>query len=224
MLQKHKGILIAAGVFFVLVGTIVGAVWVFTSESQVDKVRRLQKEMFAEEAKKLPNEQKKENWKQLRAETDKLSPKERNDLFADAMKKKAEELDKFFKLPPEKQLEEIDKKIDQMEEFRKKLESGDFAGFGGFGGKGRRGSGPGGAALAANPGANPGGGQGFQGKGPGGWGGKARSQEERDMFRKNMLDATTPQFRAQMGEYRRQLGNRMQQRGISAPNWGRGAR
>jgi uncharacterized membrane protein len=59
----------------------------------------------------------------------------------------------------------------------------------------------------------------FRGQGPPGGGqmnnpGRARSSEDRDTRRRERLDQSTPEFRAQMAEYFKQLNARRQQRGF----------
>jgi len=53
-----------------------------------------------------------------------------------------------------------------------------------------------------------------QGGGPMNNPGRARSSEDRDTRRRERLDQTTPEFRAQMAEYFKQLNARRQQRGF----------
>jgi hypothetical protein len=66
----------------------------------------------------------------------------------------------------------------------------------------------------------------FRGQGPPGGGpmnnsGVARSSEDRDTRRRQRLDQTTPEFRAQRAEYFRQLNARRQQRGLGTFGFGR---
>ena len=62
----------------------------------------------------------------------------------------------------------------------------------------------------------------FRGQGPPPGGGplniagRARSAEDRDTRRRERLDQNTPEFRAQMAEYFKQLNARRQQRGLRA--------
>lgn len=66
----------------------------------------------------------------------------------------------------------------------------------------------------------------FRGQGPpgGGFGnnpGRGRSAEDRDTRRRERLDQTTPEFRAQRAEYFRQLNARRQERGLGTFGFGR---
>jgi hypothetical protein len=57
--------------------------------------------------------------------------------------------------------------------------------------------------------------------GPGNVAGRTRSDEDRDARRRQRLDQTTPEFRAQAAEYFRQLNARRQQRGLGTGVFGR---
>lgn len=239
MLKNRKLAMIAGGAALLLL--TIGGIWYFTSgsSSQVAHVRQLRDQLFSEKSKDLTPEQRKESFGEFRKEMEKLSPKERSEVFADRQKKMEQKLDKFFKLTPEQQEEQLDKDIDELQEKGKRwLERAGKGGgfpFGGGGPGGQTtgapggpgggspgvpgGSSPGGSTSASTPTAGPGGSGGPGG--PGGFG-RGRTQEQRDQFRKNMLDGTSPEFRAQMSEYRRQFGNRMQQRGISFGGFGFG--
>jgi len=131
----------------------------------------------------------------------------------------------YFSLPPDQRQSELDRQIKQEELFRQAWESSRPAG-GGQGGQ------PGG--TASNGGAGGGGGPGGAGGGPGGGGpggpggggpggpgggGPPRggSEEDRNRWRKNMIDSTTPEQRAKYVEYRRAMEARREQLGTSSP-------
>jgi hypothetical protein len=124
-------------------------------------------------------------------------------------------IDTYFELPPEKRQAEIDRQIDQEEMMRKAFEAG-RAVAGMFGG------GQSGGQQASQGGAGQGGaaqgGQQAGGSRPGGppQGG---SEEDRNRWRKSMIDSTTPEQRARYVEYRRAMDERREQRGL--PTWGR---
>jgi hypothetical protein len=112
-------------------------------------------------------------------------------------------IDGYFALPPEQRQAEIDRQIDQEELMRKAFEAGRTVA-GAFGGGGG-GAGAGGTASApANP-PRPGG---------------SRSEEERNRWRKSMIDRTTPQERARYTEWRRAVDARREQRGLPS-GWSR---
>ena len=159
--------------------------------------------------------------------------------FRSAMQQR---INAYFELPPEKRQAELDRQIKQEDLMQKAFEAARAAGGGGPGGGGWPGGGrgpgggqggPGGGQAgaggqAAGPGgrqAGPGSGQG----GPGGWqagrggppGGPPRggSEDERNNWRKRMIDSTSPQQRAQFTEYRRAMDARRDQLGLPPSPW-----
>ena len=134
----------------------------------------------------------------------------------------------YFSLPPDQRQAELDRQIKQEELFRKAWESsrpagggqggpsGGVAANGGAGGGGPGGGGPGGA------GGGPGGG-GPGGGGPGGGGGPPRggSEDDRNRWRKNIIDNTSPEQRARYVEYRRAMEARRDQLGLPSGGPGR---
>jgi len=231
--SNRKRVYIVGAAFFLV--AVLGT-WYFASgSSKVERVRQLRDQLFSEKSKDMTPEQRKEGFGEFRKEMDKLSPKEKSEVFADGRKKMDEKLEKFFKSTPEQQEQQLDKDIDDLLEKSKRwLERAGKGGFpfgggaagGGPGGAGPGGPGPGGPGTGGpGPGGAPGGVAGKGGPGgPGGPGGfgRGRSQEQRDQFRKNMLDSTSPESRARFVEYRRQFSNRLQQRGISFGGFGGG--
>ena len=123
----------------------------------------------------------------------------------------------YFSLPPDQRQAELDRQIKQEELFRKAWESSRPA-------DGGQGSQPGGTAANGGPsgavaggGAGGGGGAGAGG-GPGGPGGggppRGRSEEDRNRWRKNIIDSTSPEQRARYVEYRRAMEARRDQLGM----------
>lgn len=111
-------------------------------------------------------------------------------------------IDSYFALPPEKRQAEIDRQIDQEEMMRKAFEAGRTVASA-LGGGGQAG----GATQAGNSAQSP------ANPPPGGPGG-SRSEEERNRWRKSMIDRTTPQERARFTEWRRAMDARREQRGL----------
>jgi len=155
----------------------------------------------------------------IRAKVDALPPhlrpqveRQGGSVFRTAMRAR---IDSYFTAPPEKRKAELDRQIDQEEMMRKAFEAGRaVAGMFGGGQSGGQqasqgGAGQGGAAQA---------GQQAGGSRPGGppQGG---SEEDRNRWRKSMIDSTTPEQRARYVEYRRAMDERREQRGL--PTWGR---
>jgi hypothetical protein len=122
-------------------------------------------------------------------------------MFRSAMRAR---IDAYFALPPEKRLAELDRQIKQEEMMRKAFETAGAV-MGAFGGGGNAGRGEGGQAGAApqQAGGPPGG-------GPSG----GRTEEDRNRWRKQMIDRTTPEQRARYVEYRRAMDIRREQLGL----------
>ena len=132
----------------------------------------------------------------------------------------------YFSLPADQRQAELDRQIKQEELFRKAWESSRPAGGGqggpprgmaGNGGPGGGGPGPNAGGAGGGPGGPGGGGPG--GGVPGGRGGPPRggSEEDRNRWRKNIIDSTTPEQRARYVEYRRAMEARREQLGKASP-------
>ena len=118
---------------------------------------------------------------------------ERNgaDMFRSAFRAR---IDRYFALPPEQRMKEIDRQIDEEETWRKAFEAGQ-AMMQAMGAGGQQ-------AQAATP----------AGQGNQPW--ASRSEEERNRWRKGMIDRTTPDERARYPEWRRARDARREQRGL----------
>jgi len=112
-------------------------------------------------------------------------------------------IDSYFALPPEQRQAEIDRQINQDEMMRKAFEAGRSVMSALGGGQAAT---PAGASQATSqqPARTP-------------W--ASRSEEERNRWRKSMLDRTSPQDRARYTEYRRAIDARREQRGLPT-RWG----
>jgi hypothetical protein len=214
--KSKKRTVLAVTAFLLLAGC--AAAWFFRSDP-VDEVRQLRSQLFSEEGKKLPPEERREGFRKLSTAMKNLTPQQRKELFAERQKKMSEDLDRFFKLSPQEQAAELDKRIDRMLAARKAWENGGKGGAG-FGGPAGKGFGGPGGRFGGEPGASaPGGNGGNNGPFPGAPGGfgswSKKSPQEREQARQTSLDFTTPQFQAQMTDFRSLMNLRMQQRGIS---------
>ena len=108
-------------------------------------------------------------------------------------------IDAYFALPPEKRLAELDRRIDQEELMNKAFEAARTVAnaMGGGGG------GPGGGTSGGTSGRGP-----FP---------RSGTEEDRNRWRKSMIDRTSPAERARYVEYRRA----MEKRGLPPSPWGR---
>jgi hypothetical protein len=129
-------------------------------------------------------------------------------MFRNAMRAR---IDAYFALPPEKRQAEIDRQIDQEEVMRKAFEAGRaVAGALGGGQGGAPGAGASGNASASSSASASSGPSAF----------RSGSEEDRNRFRKSIIDRTTPEQRARYVEYRRAMEERREQRGLPG-GWGR---
>jgi hypothetical protein len=126
-------------------------------------------------------------------------------VLVDAFKGK---MDDYFSLPREQRQKFLDDEIAQQEMFRKAMSTAQsmmkLAGMGRPAGQG----GQGGQAAARPAGGPPG--------GPPGGG----TVEDRNRWRKNMIDRTSPQQRSRFSEYTMALERRRQERGLPANPFG----
>ena len=97
-------------------------------------------------------------------------------------------IDAYFAAPPAKRQAELDRQIDQEEIMRKAFEAGSAVA--NAAGGGRRDSGGGGGPP------------------------RDGSQDDRNRWRKNMIDRTSPEERARYAEYRRAMEERREKRGL----------
>lgn len=101
-------------------------------------------------------------------------------------------IDAYFAAPPAKRQAELDRQIDREEMMRKAFEAG--------------------SAVASALGGRPGGGA-AGGQAAGRPAGSA-SEDDRNRWRKNMIDRTSPEERARYSEYRRAIDDRRRERGL----------
>ena len=134
------------------------------------------------------------------------------------------QVNSFFNMPPAQRQAELDRRIKAEADRRKQ-----FSANRGARGGNRGGSPQGQVATNGAPGGRPPGGGGAGGGGPGGGGSpgggggppggggpRGGSEEDRNKWRKGIIDSTTPEQRARYVEYRRAMDERRQQMGLPA--------
>jgi hypothetical protein len=179
---------LAALLLLLLIG---GLTWAVRPNRHLARAQELQQELFD---KNLPPEDRKARFEAYRAELKQLTGEQKRELFAPMRQKRKAEMDRYFALSQRDKNKYLDDTIDRSEKRKKEQQ------------KGQANGGPGGGG--------PGGGFGF---GPGGGpGGKASSPQEKENRRKQALDNTTPEERAQRDQFRHDLDNRRRQRGLPA--------
>jgi len=236
-LKKHKRWAMAlAGLLVLGLGA-----WAFQSlagDPQLARVKELQKQLRGEEARNLDPEQRKELWQQLREQMKELTPEQRQVLRKERQQAFAKTLNDFFALSPEEREAYLDKQIDRMEEARQRWQArnaddstqgassagrGPWGGggpWGGKGGKGAWGGKKGGdGTTAADSTSDSSTGSGATEAKAKGW---SSDPQTREQWRKQWLEQTTPEQRAQVSEYFRMLRERRKERGL--PTFGPGGR
>jgi hypothetical protein len=166
-------------------------------DPNLKKVKQLQAEFASAEAKNWTPEQRQEKGREMRAAVGKLSESQREAMGDERRQEFEKELKRYAAMTPVEKTRHLDEQINRSEQFRQRMAQQN----------------PGGTGRPGTFGAGPGG-----GGGPGGPRGPS-SAEEREKRRKERLDRTTPEFRALMDQYRKDMETRRRQRGL--PTGGR---
>jgi len=187
---------VIGGGALLLLALLTWVVWSLWPDSQLAKVQELRQQLSRENLRNLSPEERREKFKELRAEMDKLSPDQKRSLFEERRQAQRERMNKFFQMSKAEQTAELDKMIKRMQDANKRRQ-----------------------ADQANNGQN-----GNQAAGPRPWGGgRSNDPEERQRRRQSFLDNTTPEDRAQMALFRQMLNSRRQQLGLpGGTGWGGG--
>jgi hypothetical protein len=189
-------------------------VWALWPNRNLARVRALQGELFGDAGKALSPEDRQARFAELRTATRNLSSSQRQELATDGMRREQDRLAHYVTMSPQEKRKYLDDQITRQEDMRRRMQQQQANGARPGGAVGGRG-----APVMAGPPGGPG--------GPGGRGNRPPpSAEEKEKRRKQMLDRTTPEFRAHMDQYRRDLEARRQQRGLPAtpPGFARGRR
>ena len=182
-----------------LIPLIVWQVWrVVSSGRQLAKARELQAQMADPN---LPPEKRQQLFQDLRSSMANLTSEQRGILFADQQKRQEQELDRYFAMSKAEQKRYLDDRINRMQQAKNS----------------QNGSRPssqtkGTTTASLGPGS---------GKGPGGPSGKSSNPDDIEKRKKQMLERSTPDFRAKNDRFRKELDQRMKDRGIAPPQ-GRG--
>jgi hypothetical protein len=197
MFVPTRGRLIAAavaGLISLLGAGGFGAMKLFKPKADLDKIRELQSQLYSEEGRKLPEEQRNELRAQYEQERAKLTEEQRNELRVEQMNAFEARMDRFFSLTRAEQIEHLDAEIDRWDAMRKRWEEERAARA---------------AAQAAQGGSATEGEDSNSGQSRQRTGG---SDSGRSFF--SWFDSMTPQARAKFDEYRRQIDDRRRERGL----------
>ena len=199
--MKQKKIFAALVVVFLL-AALGWALLPAGVDPQLARVTELQQKLFSEQSPLKPDERR-AAFGELRQEFEKLTPEQRDKMMRDNpppfVRQMQKNIRSYFELPADQRKAALDRQIDEMESRRRQMTER-FAKAGGP---------PGGGP----PGGGPGFGGGPPGGGPGGNRGATDPQRRMEMTRR-MLDNTTPEDRAMMSEYMRQVQDRRRERGM----------
>ena len=168
------------------------ALWRFRPDPQLAKVKALQQDLARTAADNADPAERRRRWEEFNRERQKLSPSQRKDLFAEFRKRRQAEIDRYSKMSKADKTGWLDRQIDWEEQARR--------------------------SRAANRGA----GGPPRPPGPGGPGQGNLSAEDRENRRKERLDSTTPEERAESDQLRKDLAARRAQRGLPPAPWGFG--
>ena len=166
-----------------------GGVQRWRAARQVAKVQKLQQELFAN-GQQLPSEQRRAKFDELRQATAGLSDAQRRALAEPMRQRREEEMKQYFEMPKAEKVKFLDQMIDRQEQARRQRQQQPGGGGGGppgFGG------GPGG------------------GRPPSGALGNGSGSDDR---RRSRLDQSSPEQRARMDQFRKDLDQRRSQRGL----------
>ena len=155
-------------------------------DPNLKKVQQIRQEFASDAAKAWTPDERKQKGQEMRTAMENLSPAQRNDLFAEGQQRFQKEMENYSQMSAEEKTRYLDEQINRMEKGRKAANGA--------------GPPPGAGTFAAGP--------------PGGPGRGPMSSQDRENRRREMLDRTTPEFRAQMDQFRKDMENRRRQRGL----------
>jgi hypothetical protein len=193
--RRRRWYRLAALLLLLLIGY--GSYRLIRPDPNLKKVKQLREE-FSTQAKNWTPEQRAEKGKQMRSAMEQLTPAQREGLAAEGRKRFEDQLKQYAAMNPSEKVRYLDEQINRSEQMRQQFaQQNGGAPRPAGGGPGTFSGGPNGSGGAGGP------------------GGKQMSAEEREKRRKERLDQTTPEFRALMDQYRKDMNNRRQQRGLA---------
>lgn len=174
-----------------------GLAWLLRPDPRLARAKELQKELFSGQAKNLSPDERKAKFTEFREQVKQLTADQKWELSAPMRERQKAEMDRYFALSPREKAKYLDERIDRSEKMRREREQKQKSG-------------------QRQAGGRPGAGSGF-GPGGGGFGapgGTPRSAEEIEKRRREFLNRTTPEERARMDQFRKQMNDRRRQRGL----------
>jgi hypothetical protein len=190
MKNKRKRWLLLALLLLLLSGALG---WYARRDDRLDRARALQKELTNQASRNLPPEQRRQKWRDYRAARGQLSAAQRQELMAEARKRRQAQMARYFRMSQQDRTRYLDDQIQRMEKARQAWQAR-----GGSGGAGT--------------------GTGTTGQGTGET--SQRTAASRDERRQERLDSTTPAERAQFVQFMKDLNTRRAQLGLPAGGFG----
>jgi hypothetical protein len=181
---------------------VVGLVWAVRPDPHLSRAQALQKELFSPASKDLSPEERKARFAEYREHVKHLNDDQKWELGAPMRERQKAEMDRYFAMSPAEQARYLDEQIDRSEKMRQAWQK--------KGSQAKGGAGKGGQAKGRPPGGGFGGNKSSAGKG----GRQPRSPEEIQNRRKQLLDRTSPEERARMDRFRKDMADRRKQRGL----------
>lgn len=242
LLSKNKIIILSILLALLLLGSGY-AMYSYSSNSTLRQYQTLTAEMSMEKMRDMPAEERREyfeNMKNLREKMTEPQKEKADDIMRERFQTQmTEKMNKFFALPPAERKVELDKEVDRMASMMKTFGGGKSgapnagagkapgSGAGNANGQGTGAGGPTNVASGANATGKAGAGAPGNIAPPSGGGGPpwARGNpnatpEEKNKRTSDRLDNSTPEFRAQMTEYWKLVGERAKEKGVQIPNFG----
>ncbi|RLS27024.1 MAG: hypothetical protein DWH70_01425 [Planctomycetota bacterium] len=242
LLSKNKIIILSAILALLLLGSGY-AMYSYSSNSTLRQYQTMTAEMSMEKMRDMPAEERREyfeNMKNLREKMTEPQKEKADDIMRERFQTQmTEKMNKFFALPPAERKVELDKEVDRMASMMKTFGGGKSgapnagagkapgSGAGNANGQGTGAGGPTNVASGANATGKAGAGAPGNVTPPSGGGGPpwARGNpnatpEEKNKRTSDRLDNSTPEFRAQMTEYWKLVGERAKEKGVQIPNFG----
>jgi hypothetical protein len=182
--------------FLLLLLALGGMVWAVRPDSHLSRAQDLQKELFGAAGKSLSPDERKARFAEYREHVKHLTDDQKWKLSAPMRERQKAEMDRYFAMAPAEKARYLDAQIDRSEKMRQAWEKKAGQSKGGKGGP------PGGFSPVGMKSGAPKGGR------------QPPSAEEKERMRKQFLDRTSPEDRARMDRFRKDLADRRQQRGL----------
>lgn len=194
--------------FLLLILGTGGLAWAVRPDPHLSRAQSLQKELFSPEARNLSPDERKARFAEYREHVKHLNDDQKWELGAPMREKQKAEMERYFAMSPTERTRYLDEQIDRSEKMRQVWKQKAAQGKGSQGKGGQAKSRPPGGGFG--PGGKGGGTQAGGTKG----GRTPRSTEEIQQRRKQHLDRTSPEERARMDRFRKDMADRRKQRGL----------